>query len=215
MNLGDIISEARVLLQDTSATMRRFTDAQMLEFGNQTLKRISLLRPDLFAYIGEIPCTTGEVLQPMPADSLRVMEILRVKDGSAIRETNRETMDQSYPGWTTKANGVAINWMRHPRNPNRFFVYPPAAASQILIGEYVQAPPVYDDATEIELLSDTYYVSVLDGIVWLAESIDNEHVNSGRAAMFQKTFAESLSVNLQGRETTDTESSGYQKERYK
>jgi hypothetical protein len=215
LNLGDIIDEARVLLQDTNATMQRFTDAQMLEFGNQTLRRIALLRPDLFAYIGEITCTVGAVLQSMPSDSLRIMEIFRIKDGAAVRETNREVMDQSYPSWTTTTNGAAVNWMRHPRNPNKFFIYPPAPTAQILIGEYAQAPQVYDGTTEIDLLPDAYYVSVLDGIVWLAESIDNEHVNSGRAAMFQKAFAESLAINLQGRETTDTESSGYMKERYK
>ena len=48
MILSDVITEARKLLQDTSseASLRRFTDAVLLGFANQTLKRIALIRPD-------------------------------------------------------------------------------------------------------------------------------------------------------------------------
>lgn len=208
MILGDVVTEARTLLQDTNAALLRFSDADLLGFANQTLKRIAVLRPDLFAYVGEIPCTAGETLQSMPADSLRLMEIFRVDGGSAVREVNRQVLDETYPAWVSDAAGACVSWMRHPRNNNKFFIYPKAPANQVLIGEYTQFPPTYNNATEVALLPDAFYPTVLDGVVFLAESVDNEHVNSGRAALFQKAFSDALAVNLQARPTSDLEGSG-------
>lgn len=208
MNLGDIIAEARILLLDTNATYERFSDADLLGFGNQTLRRMAVLRPDLFAYIGTVACTAGEVLQSCPSTSFRLMEVLQVVGGDAVRETNREIMDQNYPAWMSDTAGAAVNWMRHPRNQNKFFIYPKAPADQVLTVEYVLTPGGYAAGDEIDLLSDAYYPVVLDGIIFLAESMDNEHVNSGRASLFQKAFAEALSISLQGRSMTDFESGG-------
>lgn len=213
MILSDVLIEARKLLQDTSteATLRRYTDEVLLGFANQTLKRIALIRPDLFSYVGEITCTEAEVLQSAPTDSIRLMEVFRVKGGSAVRETNRKTIDQTFPGWVDSAAGPAVNWMRHARNPNKFFIYPKAPAGQILIGEYSKAPPEYDGSTPIELLQDAYFTTVVDGTVFLAESIDNEHVTNGRAKMFFDSFTGSLDTNYKTRLFTDLDSGGLDK----
>lgn len=213
MILSDVLTEARKLLQDNSSetSLRRFSDAALLGFANQTLKRIALIRPDLFSYVGEITCTAGEVLQSAPSDSIRLMEVFRVKNGSAVRETNRQTIDQTYPGWVDATAAACVNWMRHPRNPNKFFVYPKAPADQILIGEYAKAPGDYDDSTEVELLPDAYFTTVVDGTVFLAESIDNEHVTNGRAKMFFDSFTGSLDTNYKSRLFTDLDSGGLNK----
>ena len=208
MQLGDVIAEARVLLQDTNTTYERFSDAVLLGFANQTLKRIAVLRPDLFSLFDDIPCTAGTVLQSMPADCLRIMEIFSVVDGGGVRETNRSILDDVYPEWVSDDAGPCVNWMRHPRNAQKFFIYPKAPVGQELSVEYAQAPPDYASGDDVELLPEAFYPVVLDGVIFLAESIDNEHVNSGRAAMFQKAFADSLAINLQARESTDKEKAG-------
>lgn len=208
MKLEDVITEARYLLQDTNASMQRYSDDILLGFGNQSVKRIAVLRPDLFSYFGNISCTAGTVLQSMPDDCLRIMEIFSVVGGGAVRETNRQTMDDVYPTWISDVAGPAVNWMRHPRSLSKFFIYPKAPVAQELVVEYSQAPPDYDATDEIALLPDAYFPVVLDGVIFLAESIDNEHVNSGRAELFQKSFSDALSANLQGREATDKEKAG-------
>lgn len=213
MTLGDIIAEARILLQDTRSSLYRYSDADLLKFGNQTLKRMAVLRPDLFSYIGEITCTAGTVIQSAPADSLRIMEIFSVKNGDAVRETNREVLDQTYPDWMNDTAGACVNWMRHTRNNNKFFIYPKAPAGQILIGEYAKAPADYADTDTIALLSDAYYPVILDGLVYIAESLDNEHVTSGRAQMFQKAFADGLAINMEQRKVTDFETGGLEQEK--
>lgn len=213
MILSDVLVEARKLLQDTNndPTLQRYSDATLLGFANQTLKRIALVRPDLFSYVGTITCVAGEVLQSAPSDSIRLMEIFRVQGGSAIRETNRATIDQTYPGWVDATAGACVNWMRHPRNPNKFFIYPKAPASQVLVCEYAKAPSDYAAGATVELLPDAYFTTVVDGTVFLAESIDNEHVTSGRAKMFYDSFASSLDTSYKTRLFTDLESGGLDK----
>ena len=207
MILNDVITEVRRILQDINAP-QRYSDAVLLGFANQALKRIAVLRPDLFALIGEIPTTAGQVLQSAPSDSIRIMEIFQVKDGSGITETNREALDQTYPTWMNDAAAPTVNWMRHTRNANRFFIYPKAPASQVLIGEYAQTPPVYTGSQTVALLSDAYFPVVIDATVFIAESVDNEHVNSNRAQLFQQSFTQALGVSAQGRVITDTEEGG-------
>jgi len=175
---------------------------------NQTLKRMSVLRPDLFSFIGDIPTVANTVLQSCPSDSLRLIEIFQIKNGDAVTEVNRDVLDQMYPNWVNEAAGTPVNFMRHVRNPNKFFLYPRPSTGVVLVGEYAQVPPAYTIAQAIALVPDAYLPIAVDGVVFLAESVDNEHVNSGRAKLFQDSFAQTLATGLQVRSITDTEEGG-------
>lgn len=207
MTPNEVITEARRLIQDTK-TPYRYSDAVMLGFVNQTIKRIAILRPDLFAVITDFTTVANTVLQSCPADSTRLIEIFQVKDGNAVTEVNRETLDRTAPNWLNEESGQPVNFMRHVRNPNKFFVYPRPVAGVALVGEYAQAPLDYTIDQEIVQPTDAYFPIVVDGVVFLAESIDNEHVNSGRAKLFQDSFVQGLGVSLQSRTITDTEAGG-------
>lgn len=207
MTPSDIITEVRRLIQDTR-TAYRYSDPVMLGWVNMTLRRTAVLRPDLFGVIGEMPTTPNTVLQSTPADSLRLIEVFQVKNGDAVTEVRRETLDQMYPNWVNEAAGTPVNFMRHVRNPNKFFVYPRPTAGIILIGEYAQTPPVYSMSSTITLLPEAFFPVIVDGVVFLAESVDNEHVNSNRAKIFQDAYTQALGVSLQSRIVTDTEESG-------
>lgn len=207
MTPNEIITEARRLIQDTK-TPYRYSDAVMLGFVNQTLKRMVMIRPDLFAVIGDFTTTANTVLQSCPADSTRLIEIFQVKNGNAITEVNRATLDRTAPNWQNEEAGQPVNFMRHVRNPNRFFVYPRPEAGVVLVGEYAQTPPDYTLNQEITYPTEAYFPVAVDGVVFLAESIDNEHVNSGRAKLFQDAFVQGLGVSLQSRTITDTEAGG-------
>lgn len=207
MTPNEVITEVRRLIQDTR-TPYRYSDAVLLGFVNQTLKRMVMLRPDLFAVIGDFPTTANTALQSCPVDSMRLIEIFQVKNGDAVVEVNRETLDRTVPGWLNEPVGQPVNFMRHVRNPNRFFVYPRPSAGVVLVGEYAQTPPDYTIDQEITYPIDTYFPVLVDGVVFLAESIDNEHVNSNRAKLFQDAFVQGLGVALQTRTITDTEAGG-------
>ena len=98
--------------------------------------------------------------------------------------------------------------MRHVRNPNKFFIYPQAPAAQSLDIEYSQVPPTYDGITTVALLPDAYKPVMIDVVVFLAESIDNEHVTSGRAKMYKDLFMAGLGASVASLPVTDTENAG-------
>jgi len=205
--LNDVITDVRRIVQDETTTYR-YSDAFLLGMGNQALKRIQLLRPDLFAYVSTMTCTQGEVIQAAPSDSLRIIEVYSIVGGAGLVEAEREVLDQTLPTWVNDTEGAAVNWMRHVRNPNKFFIYPQAPAAQVLNIEYSQVPPTYDGTTTIALLPDAYFSVVVDCMVWLVESVDNEHVTSGRAKMFKESFTEALGVSKGSLPVTDTEDAG-------
>ena len=132
---------------------------------------------------------------------------MRVVGGNALYESNRETMDQNAPTWTTDTPGVAITWMRHPRSPNQFFIYPQAPGAQSLTIEYAQFPPIYT-AGQTVLLSDAYKTTIVDCTVFLTQSIDDEHINSGRAKLFYDSFTQGLGLQSQQKVVTDSEDGG-------
>ena len=164
MTPNEVITEVRRLIQDTK-TPYRYSDAVLLGFVNQTLKRMVMLRPDLFAVIGDFTTTPDTVLQSCPTDSMRLIEIFQVKNGNAVTEVNRETLDRTVPGWLNEPAGQPVDFMRHVRNPNRFFVYPRPSAGVVLVGEYAQTPPDYTIDQEITYPIDTYFPVVVDGVV--------------------------------------------------
>lgn len=207
MTPNEVITEVRRLTNDVRSTVRN-SDAVLLGFVNQTIKRMVVLRPDLFGSIEEIPTTAGTVLQTMPSDSMRLVEIFQVKNGNAVTEASRETLDQNCPTWQTDDADYPVNFMRHVRNPNKYFLYPKPLSGVVLIGEYVKVPADYTIDASITALPAAYFPSLVDGTVYLVSSVDNEHVNSGRAKLFQDSFIQSLGVGLQSRGVTDTEQGG-------
>ncbi len=207
MTPAEIIAEARKLINDTSAP-QRYSDNDMLGFVNQILKRTAMFRPDLFLFMGDVATTPNTSVQSMPADSIRLVDIFGVKDGNAITEVDRETFDQTYPGWRNEPAGTPVNFMRHVRNSNTYFLYPRPASGVTLLAEYAKVPTDYGLSDSIEAPIDAYFPTLVDGVVYLAESIDDEHVNSGRAKLFFDTFTQGLGLSLQSRDITDSEDAG-------
>lgn len=207
MTPEQVLTEVRRLIQDTDSTRYRYTDTALLGHLNQVIKRVCHVRPDLFIVHGDIPTQAGKTLQTLPDGAVRLVEIYHIKGGEAITETVRETLDETYPGWHAETAGTPNNYVRHIRNPDKYFLSPPPVAGTILVGEYVQSPPNYTSKQQIEL-SDVYFPILVDGTVWLAESIDNEHINSGRAEMYKKSFYEGLGITLETRMISDAESGG-------
>ena len=137
-----------------------------------------------------------------------MVEIFGVSGGNAIEEVNRDEFDRAYPAWQSDAAGVPTKYMRHTRNPKGFFLYPRPQAGVQLLAEYVVSPPDYTLLQAIITPADEYFSTIVDGTVFLAESVDNEHVSSGRAKLFYDSFVQSLGVSGQAREITDTERGG-------
>jgi hypothetical protein len=210
MTPAEVITEVRRLVQDQLVPYR-YSDAVLLGYVNQSLQRMAILRPDLFTDIVDIATTAGAAVQSLPAEAIRLVDIFQVKNGNAITEVDRETMNRNYPGWMNEASGTPVNFMRHVKNPDRYFLYPRPAAGVVLVVEYAKSPIDYTLDASIDVISDTYFPVLVDGVVYLAESIDDEHVQSGRAKLFYDSFVGQLGAGLQSRKITDTKQAGMDK----
>ena len=207
MTPQDVITEVRRLINDTRVPFR-YSDTLLLGFVNQALKRMAVLRPDIFSVMATFTTTPSSVLQSCPADSVRLVEIFGVTGGNAVTEVSRDVMDQSYPTWRVEVAGTPVNFMRHTRNANQYFLYPAPTAGITLAAEYIQTPPSYALGDTIAAPDDSYFPVIVDGAVFLTESIDDEHVASGRAKLFLDSFVQALGVGLQSRTVTDFEAGG-------
>jgi hypothetical protein len=173
---------------------------------NQALKRLAIVRPDLFATYTNITLVAGTV-QSCPTDSMRLIDVTGASNGFQVKEINQDALDAMYPPWTTVTPAIPTNWMRYVRDPNRFQVYPPSIPGDILQILYAKTPQNYILGDTV-VLGDAYEPLVIDCVIWLLESVDAEHVESGRAKMFLDSFTTGYTSGLQARKITDTSAAG-------
>jgi hypothetical protein len=203
MTPDNIITDAKRLAQDSTLlrTTNTYSNAALLGFVNQILKQTAILRPDLFTLTTDIPTNPNVVEQEMPADSLHLVNILAIKNGNALVEVSREAMDQFYPQWRSAASGNPVNYMRHPRNPNRYYLYPRPTVNLTLTGEYAQIPPTYTLMQPIALIPDSYQSALVMGVLMFIAAVENKTTDPARYQQFQAAYEQSLGVSLQARGT--------------
>lgn len=204
MTPADVITEVRKLLQDTLAPLR-YSDADLLGYLNQTVKRMVTIRPDLFNKLATVTLTPNDVMQSLPADAHRLIDIYYVVGKNSVTEVERPMMQRTYPQWVSDPAGTPLNFIRHERNPTKFFVYPKPAPGTEVVLEYVAVPADYGLSDTITAPTDGYLPALVDGVMFLASSIDDEHVDSNRAQLFLQSFTQALGVDLQSRVMTDNE----------
>jgi hypothetical protein len=181
------IATARTILNDLASD--RYSDADLLQYGNDALDMMLPLVPHLFYAEGEIECIPTQAMQAVSYDdAASLVMIKRIKGGGVVLRGSKDALDRYDPNWMAGATGAAVNWFPVENDPMRFWIYPPAPATQqILECIYVRIPPEYavDADTGIPL---HYSDPIADYIVYRAETRDDEHVNSNRAAQFLQSF---------------------------
>jgi hypothetical protein len=185
--LQEAVDLAITVLNDAGVTYSR---QDLVKYGNDALDAMVLLAPYLFHETGELTCTAGETLQVVSFDDAHALvSVLRVKGGDALRRFDKSTMDAFTPGWHHAPQATATGWCPDDaNNPMRFFIYPPAPPDQVLELVYVRIPPEYTE-TEETGVPETYCGAVADYIIAMAESRDDEHVNTNRAMAHLNKFA--------------------------
>ncbi len=192
LKLTDAITVARGILQDTDSTNYRYSSADLLLYGNDALDAMTLLAPHLFYTDGDVTCIEGSALQTISFDdALSLVKVRRIKNGNAVVQADPETLDAFDSSWQEASNAAAVNWFPVANDPMRFMIYPPAPTGQILEVVYVRIPTEYA-LTDDTGLPTTYKDAVADYIVYRAESRDDEHVNSNRAAQFLTSFQQKV-----------------------
>lgn len=186
MTPQNIITDARYILNDTDETKRRNTDAELLGWVNDALAVAVDVRPDLFSTTGDHTCSTGAEQTASFARCVRIQEVVRVVGGGAVLPSDRGALDAFKPAWYADAAGAAVNWLPHS-DPQKFYLYPPAANTQHVEVRYVESPATLA-LTDTVPVSDNYRTALVNFVVGYAETKDDESVNSNRAAQAKSDF---------------------------
>lgn len=195
MTPRDIINQARHITLDTDTALPRQSDAELLSYVQEGLQEACVLRPDLFSTVGDMSCIAGQCEQAITfMDAVSLLDVLCIHAGAAITPFDRTTMDQFRPAWRTDTVGPAKQWAPLNGDPLAFFIYPPAPAGQVLDVRYVRNPAIYALDDTIGDLPAAYQPALADYVVYRAESKDDEHVLTQRAASHYAAFKSKFGV---------------------
>jgi hypothetical protein len=199
----DVLDRASIILQDSSTNVR-YPKEELLKFFNDAQKEVVLHRPDANMVNEDFDCVVGSK-QSLPAAGLRLVDVVRNKDGRAITQIDRRVLDQTLPDWHEVVAGT--NKIEHfiydSSAPKIFYVYPKATADFDLEIVYSAAPAdiaISNFGTDTTVLSvdDVYANAILDYVLYRSYQKDSEYAgNSQRAIMHYQGFTNSLGIKTQ------------------
>lgn len=197
----DLINRVSVTLQDP--TFVRWTQEELLNYLNDAQRQIVLFRPDAKSVYLSFTCV-NEPKQSLPADGLRLINILRNTDGRAITKVDRMILDVQLPDWyetAAVADGVK-HYVYDALDPKNFYLFPvPAADHQVDI-VYAIAPvdiEITDFSTDTQVIGidDIYANAIMDYMMYRAYQKDSEFANLNRAGVYFQSFTTSLGIKSQ------------------
>lgn len=187
VTVNTVLLRANTLLNDPSFI--RWPKQELLDYFNDASRAIVLVRPDAFCKNVSFSCAAG-TKQTLPAEALRLIEVIRNASGTVIRHVPRKALDDSYPDWHsgTTATKVAA-YTYDERDPKTFYLYPGPAAAHSIDVVYSVAPTtkVLTDVENVSTpavadLDDIYINPLIDFILYRAFSKDSEYAANGNNA---------------------------------
>ncbi len=188
-----IIKEVQVLLQDVDGI--RWPATELVAHLNDGQREIASQRPDLFTVTNPLPLVPG-ARQTLPAACINLVDILRNTNGASISLTSRAVLDAVAPGWYSKSpTRNLVHFCYDLREPNVFFVYPPAANGASVDATYSELPadipapsgPTSASVTGVLAGKDTLKNPLLHWVLFRAWSKDAEF--GGNASLAQSHYA--------------------------
>lgn len=212
MNVNDVLSRARILLNDQDGT--RWLDTELVSWLNDAQKLIAMTRPD--ASVSNSTVTlVGGTKQALPTGGFRLLDVIRNiltngSGGRSIRIVDREVLDSQDPMWhASTQSGTIKHFIYDNRDPKTYYVYPASAAGTKIEIMYSVSPTeiVYNgtDSSTIAAslaavltVSDIYLEAVLNYVMYRAYSKDAEFSqNPQLAAGYLQTVYSMLGIKTQ------------------
>lgn len=197
MTPQSIITTARQLINDNDSLGFRQTNDELLRYVNDGIREASLLESKYFYTSGNFQCLQSQTEQTVTfADAQKLIDVLRIKDGSQVFQTSIAAIAQFNPNWSSDPEGAAQNWARYEGDPLRFYIYPKAPNMQLLEVIYVRNPAVYALNDPIGEIPQSWESAIADYVIYRAESKDDEHTVSGRAMASYSSFKSKITGEM-------------------
>lgn len=201
MTVSDIANQVLFIVNDRQMVTYRQED--VLSAYNNSLKMISIVRPDASSEITAVTLVAG-AKQRLPAEALRLLDsCYQLNDQSnethALELVNKDDLDRLTPLWQLDPpSNQVTEIMYDERFPTVFWTYPPAQANIVLQLAYTKVPDTADSLDDNFPLSDKYAPAVIEWMLYLLFSRDSENsINQQRAADHRNVFFNVLQVKTQ------------------
>lgn len=183
LTAASVIAKARVLLNDTNADVGyRTSDDTLRSMLDDALAAAVAAVPGLFATTLAHTCQAGVNQTIETQRSGALLDVL------GLHEADYASLRQFRPNWAADTPGSPVEYARLPGEALRFVVRPPAVGGETLQARIVRAPTkLAGNALTIEL-PEAFEPALVDYLVGRAEAVDDEHVNSNRAAQMVASF---------------------------
>lgn len=189
------------ILQDT--TNVTWTAAQLIEWLNDAIRSLILVRPDASAITSAIQLVAG-TKQVLAAGELRLIRVVRnmgangTTAGRAIRLGDMMSLDAFNPDWHTETAAVVVKeYMFDEARPDEFWVTPPVHATTPVYVEAVRSvlPAAMTSAANTVPVDDIYGPALIEWCCYRAFSRDSENTpNWQRAARHFAAFFNLLQI---------------------
>lgn len=207
-----VLTNARVLLNDTDDGGIRWADNELLAWLNEATAEVVRISPQANSKTSDITLTTGTT-QQIPTDGVQLINVLRnAPNGRVIRLVDHNILDNEHPDWHQKAQVAQV--MRYtfdPQNPRVFHVFPPNNGVGKATIVYSAAPTVITQKTDSIPLPDIYAGPLTNYVcyrAWLKQVGDKE--SRQRSAEFKTLFDGQMGIKKQVEAETDPNYKGAQ-----
>ncbi|PXW43467.1 hypothetical protein DFO54_111153 [Erwinia sp. AG740] len=196
ITINDVIGRANAQLVD--AHWLRWSKSELLDYFNDAINAIIIIRPDAGASIEAFACEPG-TRQQLPDGALRLLEVIRVIDGRAIQPIARESLDYQFPDWHTMT-GPVERYCYDEQVPKVFYLFPGAESGislEICVSRLPAAASI-DGLRRTFPLDELYINPVLEWILFRAYGKDSENGNYAMlSSQHYQTFVDLLGVKSQ------------------
>ena len=200
ISVASIILAARQAIQDNPAV--GWSDDSLLDYLNEAQMEISRYKPDSSIKNTSFSTVDG-VLQKLPDDAIRLIDVPYNVGGNAIIQINKAGFTKQQPGWTNAAaSSAAKAFMYDNADPTRFYLYPPSVAGSSLQVVYSAKPAPATLAGNISI-ADEYKSSLVHYICFKAFNEDSMSPDTNKAVAFHNLFMSSLQISENADKTVE------------
>ena len=194
--VADVLARVGLILNDVDYI--RWTKQELFGWINDAAGEIVIRRPPAGAKTAAITLAEG-VLQSLPAGSHLLMDVVRnLPNGRRVTVAERHRLEDSVPDWYGMAGSSVIkHYAYDDRDPQKFYVYPPALAGAKVESVLAMIPPKITDETATLELGAEYIGPIVSYVVYRSLLKDSEYANGQVAIAHFQAFSEALGVNTQ------------------
>lgn len=164
---SDIREQIRIIIKDNDSTRRRYTDAQLLDYGNEAQRDISN-STWIISKSTAITLVSGTTYYTLPSDTIEITRVTR--EYRTLDETTFDKLDSDNNGGAWETNGgTPIDYFQDSTQPDSIGIRPfpnSSTSTGTIRVHYIAQPTDLSADADIPFNSHNRYLPYHDTIIY-------------------------------------------------